>query len=511
MRKLIPTTPLALLLSVMVVFSTALRINHNEVEVSAVFDEDEFYRDLLECTTGIASIYATHDGRPLLWKNRDLGGGLDQEYHYIDDGRIPFISQAYASPNRRGEHYGGINAVGFAVENSNSYNLTHDVYIAGGDDDGWIMHLALATCRTVDDFQRILDSTNTPGRTLNSNYGAFDAFGGAAMFECSARRYERIDAVDYPHGFVVRSNYSIVGQNVDERQIDWGPNRHDRAQQTFKSGVLAGELSVKYIFQTVTRDLRTLGMTDSEYSVPYYGYVDNNPYGCIPNGESVCRSTTRSVMVAQGVRPNEDPRDGILWSMNGSQLSTVALPLWVRAGSVPQEFDGALSSVICDRSLQIRDYIYGGRASVNTFLLRNEEGTGFWDWAYPLEDWIFAKTEKFLNSPDFSYDKLELFQNQLAKAVYDSLKNWKPNLNVTEITVPSFWDNHLVFAWSGEPPSEGGDLQIEAKPQRFRVYHSEEPFREGENGTLIAELTEPQLTSELTGTKSGFFRVSAVY
>jgi len=510
MKKLIPQTPLALILSVLVVLSTAMQINYREVEVSAVFNEDEFYRDLVECTTGIASIYATHDGRPLLWKNRDLGGGMDQEYHYIDDGRIPFISQAYAANDRRAEHYGGINAVGFAVENSNSYNLTHDIR-AGQDDDGWIMHLALATCRTVEDFERILDSTNVVGRTLNSNYGAFDAFGGAAMFECSSHHFERIDAQDYPDGYVVRSNYSLVGQNVDNRQFDWGPNRHDRAQQTFKSGVRAGTLSAKYIFQTVTRDLRTLGMTDSEYSVPFYGYVDNNPYGFIPNLESVCRSTTRSVMVAQGVRPDGDPRDVILWAMNGSQLSTLPAPLWVRAGSIPKEFDGAITSVICDRSKEIRDYIYDNKASVNTFRLRNEEGTGFWDWAYPVEDWVFAKTDQFVNSSSFSYDKLEAFQNQMAKAIYDSLNNWKPNLNVTEIAEPSFWDNHLVLAWSGAP-SDGGDvLRADDKPQMFRVYHSETPFREGETGTLIAEVTDPRLTSELTTAQSGFFRVSAVY
>ncbi|NQU05144.1 MAG: hypothetical protein HQ568_03555, partial [Calditrichaeota bacterium] len=116
--------------------------------------EDDFITALNECTTGLASGYATPDSRPLLWKNRDVGGG--QEFHYVDDGRIPFISITYSGD--LDDYYGGINAAGFAVENSNTYNLERGPGSNGwgyDDDDGEIHYLALATCRTIDDFEAI--------------------------------------------------------------------------------------------------------------------------------------------------------------------------------------------------------------------------------------------------------------------------------------------------------------------------------------------------------------------
>ena len=75
-----------------------------------------------ECTTGVASGLATPDGKPLLWKNRDVSDA-NQEFHFVDLGGdfIPFIANTYSGNTN--EYFGGVNAVGFAIENSNSYNL----------------------------------------------------------------------------------------------------------------------------------------------------------------------------------------------------------------------------------------------------------------------------------------------------------------------------------------------------------------------------------------------------
>ena len=80
-----------------------------------------------ECTTGVASGAATPDGRPLLWKTRDNNAA--QEFHYNDSGAIPFISVTYAED--LDDYYGGINAAGFALENSDSYDLGAGVAING--------------------------------------------------------------------------------------------------------------------------------------------------------------------------------------------------------------------------------------------------------------------------------------------------------------------------------------------------------------------------------------------
>jgi len=63
-------------------------------------------------------------------------------------------------------------------------------------------------------------------------------------------------------------------------------------------------------------------------------------------------------MIAQGVRSGERPDDAVIWAMLGSPLSGIATPLWVRAGSVPVEYDGDQTSSICEHAGEISDWIY---------------------------------------------------------------------------------------------------------------------------------------------------------
>ena len=459
---------------------------------------------LNECTTGLASGAATPDGRPLLWKNRDVGIA-DQEFHYVDDGRIPFISITYRGEND--QYYGGLNAAGFAVENSNSYNLPGGPGHNGwgyGDDDGFIHMLALATCRTVDDFQALLDSTNVGGRTLNSNYGAIDAFGGAAMFETAGYSYTRCDAADSPEGFLIRSNYSYSGNNPDNPAGSWGGYRHDRAYALWKAAADREELTPAYIFRTVVRDL---SIEDADpYPLPFDGYVDGFPYGCIPNDEAICRSTTRGVLVVKGIAEGGNPDDALIWAMAGTQLAAMPVPIWVRAGSVPVEMDGAPGSRICDRAIQLSDWIYEGRA-VNTWKLTNPSLSGYWDWLFPVEDYVFAKTARFLSSPDFSYDRLEAFQSEMAALVADSLEAWNPPYTVTEMLEPVFEDGNVRLAWGELATGEGDERQIRG----YNVYRSEQPFRSGELGVKLATTTELEFEDHTPPRTGAFYRVEAVY
>ena len=47
------------------------------------------------CTTALISGLVTVDGRPLLWKNRDVHG-WDQEFVYDDSGTYAFVGMTYA-------------------------------------------------------------------------------------------------------------------------------------------------------------------------------------------------------------------------------------------------------------------------------------------------------------------------------------------------------------------------------------------------------------------------------
>lgn len=461
---------------------------------------------LIGCTTGIACGAVTPDGRPLLWKTRDVGNG-NQEYHYVDDGRIPFIGLCYANEDGF-RYYAGVNAAGFAVENSNSYNLPEGG--GGWDTFGNMQAHMLATCRTVDDLEHLLDSTNATGRSFNYNYGTFDAFGDAAMFEVACSSYVRIDAAETQEGFIVRSNYSYSGDDLNNRAEYWGPNRHDRAYTLFNQAVENEELTPKYIFQKVARNLAAEGMDD--YNLPYNNYFEDLPFGMIPLEGTICRSTSRSVMVAQGILPNERPDLTTLWAMVGNPAGCIASPMWVRAGSVPLEYNGQSGSEICKYSMNRYDWItktQNFETCIESWKLHNTEGTGIWDWSFAIENTIFDRVETYFQSDDFSLDMLENFQILLARQVSDSLENWLPPYYEVEVFEPVFWNNHVLIYWT---PPEEIDIGTEIRhPPIYSVFKSLEPFINENKGELIVQTEETIFTDLDSPAGSAFYRVEAVF
>jgi len=495
------------ILIIVLTLSFSIKVNAPGIPGGIDVFEQDYFREISECTTALASGYATPDGRPLLWKNRDVGNS-NQEYHYVDDGRIPFIGLTYGNI-RSFEYYAGVNAVGFAIENSNSYNLGQRARRngwGGGADDGEIQALALATCRTVDDFQILLDSLdNAEGRTRNSNYGTFDAFGGAAMFETGGFQYFRHDAVDAPDGFLVRSNYSYSGNGLENRGNSWGPNRHDRAFKLFSDAVNGNFLTYEFIIQWVIRNLNAVDMDG--YELPFRNYYENQPFGWIPNGRTVCRGTTASVFVAQGVREGETPDKTIIWALTGNPYGVITTPLWVRAGSVPLEHNGQVSSRLCNAARDVKSWVTIGGCA-NTFRLCNDSNTGYWDWMFPYERSIFRRVEAFRNSPGFSNDRLEAFQNLVARQVADSIENWRPAFRTHEIAEPIFWDNRVSLFWE---PAENVGFGRDCSPRGYNVYRNSNPFRDGDSGECIAYVEGTQFTDDKQLSGRAYYRVEVVY
>ena len=414
------------------------------------------------------------------------------------------------------QYYGGVNAEGFAVENSNSYNLPEgpgENGWPGSDDDGEIHTLALATCRTVDDFEVLMDSLNEDGRTLESNYGTFDAFGGVAMFEAGGYSYERIDAIDTEEGFIVRANYSYTGSGLDSLPFDrdFGANRHNRALEFWKELVENNTLTPENIYQLVVRNLCPPDMED--YAMPFEGYYRNYPYGCISNSECVNRVSTRGALVAQGVRPNENPLNCVIWAMVGNPIGAIATPLWVRSGSVPEEYDSNGGSRMCYLAKDILNYVTviteAGRA-VDTWRLRNMEGTGYYDWALRLESMVFERADAFRNNPNNSPDRYEAFQNLIARQIADSIEVWEPTEPITETSGSIFFENHLVLFWDDEIENENL-LNRWGEPRGYNIYRSDEPFLNRECGEFLAFVEETTYTDENPPDGGGFYRIGIVY
>jgi hypothetical protein len=310
------------------------------------------------CTIGAFGPGSTADGRPMLWKNRDVSNP-DQELRYFTDGKYRYVANVYAGESSL--VWAGINERGFAVMNSNSFNI-------GGkaDDDGQVMKLALAGCATVDDFAKLLDSLNVVGGEVCANFGAFDSTGATAMFEAANTYYVRYDAADDSLGFLLRANYSMHGDTSRLR----GKVRYDRAMQLSVPARRENRIDAPFLVQTLCRDI---GFTDFDpYPLPYESTYGSLPYGYLPADQGICRTTTRSVEIMVGNRPGEPASSGMMWILLGSPDVALPVPAWVQAGPVPSWLDGPSTAAICDEARALLQYVRSDPdhpEAVNTFCL----------------------------------------------------------------------------------------------------------------------------------------------
>lgn len=164
------------------------------------------------CTSAIISGRLTHDGRPLLWKNRDTSA-LDNFVARVEPkapGDIAYIALFNSADTLLSEAWTGVNAEGFAVMNTASYNLPVD---SGCDHDleGVLMSLALRTCHSLADFEAMLDSLPKP-LGVEANFGAIDAGGNAAYYETSDHGWRKYDVGTSKDGYAIRTNYSYSGE-----------------------------------------------------------------------------------------------------------------------------------------------------------------------------------------------------------------------------------------------------------------------------------------------------------
>jgi len=136
----------------------------------------------------------------------------------------------------------------FAIMNSASYNLDDVDTVA----EGAFMKVALQSCRTVADFQALLEATNEAGRSTTANFGVIDAHGGAAYFETGVHEFKRFDATDpavAPQGWIVRTNYSEGG----DARLGSGLIRFERARSLVGGLAAAGRLTAATLLAEVAR------------------------------------------------------------------------------------------------------------------------------------------------------------------------------------------------------------------------------------------------------------------
>lgn len=330
------------------------------------------------CTSAIIAAKATAAGRPLLWKNRDTST-IDNKVAYIpasEDGEMAYVALFNANDKKLEQAWIGMNDAGFAVMNTASYNLKNDKVAAKEmDREGYLMTIALKHCRTVDDFARLLDELPKP-LGVEANFGVIDAKGDGAFFECNNYTYVRYDLADEPDGILVRTNYSHSGRKGE----GYGQIRERNALHLLQP--YRGQASL-------TPEVFTDGLSCSFYHDLYGKDMLQSGRTWIVDQDYIPRYTTTASVVIEGVKPQEEPSDGIgrqyvMWTALGYPPVAQVVPVYCTPDGVDPDLQGLEqngTSAMCNQAKARKKLVFkapdGNKSRyVNLPQLVNDKGTG---------------------------------------------------------------------------------------------------------------------------------------
>lgn len=349
----------------------------------------------LACTSAIISADLSPYGRPMLWKHRDTST-IDNKVEYVapKNGDFGYVALFNAGDRDLEQAWTGMNEVGFAVMNTASYNIKDDtVPEKEMDREGYLMTIALRSCRTVDDFARLLDTLPRP-LGVEANFGVIDATGNGAFFETNNDRYVRFNLSDSPDGVLVRANYSHSGRQreghgfVRELNAETliAPYVEDR---TLTPEVLTETVSRSFYHSLLCRDFAETApgsQTPQPVVGPKHRWVVDQDF--IPRYKStatVVIEGCRPVTDASAVRPGDLKDEYIMWTGLGYPPVAEIYPVWCSPDGVAEGLRGIGPdghSPICDIAKQRRDEVFpihygNGDKYIDMNVLVNDRGTGY--------------------------------------------------------------------------------------------------------------------------------------
>jgi len=397
---------------------------------------------------GVAVGSATSDGRPLLWKTRDYFSHPDNEVYYNTSYKYNFISVVNAGDTQA---WMGVNEKGFAILNAISADLPGG---SSGLRNGELMRYALGTCASVADFQHLLDSTNVTGRQTQANFGVIDSTGAAAIYETGGYQYWKIDANDIgqaPNGYVLRTNFAFNGGGSS------GIERYNRTVNLVSDFYSGDSLNYQSILRYQMRDFSD--SNSDPVPVPYPNqWYPWTPFGYIYCYLSICRSTSVSAAVIQGVIPGELAKLSTMWTMLGQPASTITVPYWP-TGDTPGNANGDPTAPLCDVANQIKSTLFdftGESHYIDSYKLSDGSGSGLWAKTFIAENSIFAVAENmltrwrlvtpgtneiFMEETTFADYALSILQ----QAYNEILSNSQPTTLIVENSIPYRDENDIVL------------------------------------------------------------------
>jgi hypothetical protein len=361
-----------------------------------------------ECTTAVISGAATADGKPILWKNRDTNS-LSNKVVFVNEKPFSYLAVVNAKDTSGRTVWSGLNAAGFAIENSASYNLPEKADETKGH-EGIIMADALRTCETVDDFEAFIQKNLSPSLGSHANYGVIDAHGGAASFEVSNEGYKRYNAGDAAEPFILKTNFSVSG-TADKGA---GYIRFDRETALFKT-VPPGKLAFDFILRAA-RDLRN-PYEHAPAPEEWKNLPADTPYW-VHSNYTINRVLTASVMIVHGAGKGENPQRATMWVILGEPVTSIAVPLWVAAGETPAEVREGKDAPITREADRLKAILRPLKGSdrheyLDLTKLDNRAGTGWLPGNLKVENEILDATKKFLEGTP-SPAELAAFEREMA-------------------------------------------------------------------------------------------------
>lgn len=334
------------------------------------------------CTSAIISAEVNPYGRPILWKHRDTST-VDNKVEYVAarPGELSYVALFNAGDKYLKEAWMGMNEAGFAVMNTASYNIKDDKVSAKKmDKEGYVMTKALKTCRTVDDFARLLETLPRP-MGVEANFGVIDATGNGAYFETNNHSYRRFDLKDAENGVLVRTNYSHSGI-PDE---GFGFVREANAchlldpyvkTKSVTPEVLTEELSRSFYHDMNKRDYSSAGerwVIDQDFIPRYKSTATIAIEGCRP------------VSSVSEVTPEMVKREYVMWTGLGYPPCAETRAVTCAPDGVDKDLRGSLPnghSPLADKAKKMRDEVFpihkgNGDKYIDMEKLFREDGTGY--------------------------------------------------------------------------------------------------------------------------------------
>ena len=384
------------------------------------------------CSSAVISGKVTPDGRPLLWKNRETGH-LRNHMAYVKGEKYDFVANVNSDnfPVKK-EAWIGSNTAGFALMNTQSYNLERgDI----ADDDrgpknGEVIYRALEICATVADFCHFLDTISKPSG-IEANFGVIDAQGGAMMFEVDGHSYQMFDANDpnvAPHGYVARTNFS----NGGELNKGKGYVRFLEVDRVLSKACAMGGITPQLIFTDIARSFRNnvldIDLRSGDFNCP-------KTSGWFIDQDFIPRNNTTCSVVVQGVKKGENPDLTVLWTILGYPPTSVAVPLWVK-NNLPamMSYDKTVDAApLSAASLKLADekvFHFKQGGGTDHYLhwenLHNLQGTGIMQRLMPVEKGIYEEAlpvqQKFYKQGKVDMKEIE--------ALYGRIDNYLKNEGV---------------------------------------------------------------------------------